>query len=97
MVYGARGVLGDILPSWVSMLAFSPLLWSVPEVATVGIHRSSPLIYGVASPGTELAATWEQWEPAAELRLGCPSLGNGPFSSNKMCSGRGFFKALSTA
>lgn len=61
----------DILPLWVSMLAFSPLLWSVPDTATVGIHGSSPLIYGMASPGTELAATWEQWEPAAELRLGC--------------------------
>lgn len=58
------------------MLAFSPLLWSVPQMASVGIQGSSSLIYGVASPGTELAAnclTWEQREPAAEQRLGCTS------------------------
>lgn len=76
MVYGATGILGDILPLWVSMLALSPSLWSVPQMATVGIQGSSSLIYGVASPGTELAAdclAWEQGEPAAEQRLGCTS------------------------
>lgn len=76
---------------------FSPLLRSVPQMATVGIQGSSSLVYGIASPGKELAAsclTWEQWEPES-----LPSAGPWKWSIffHEMCPGRRCSKALSTA
>lgn len=75
-VYG--GDLGDVLPSWVSMLAFPPLLRSVPQMATVGVLF--PDLWGEASPGTELAANLGTAETGLHL-FPAQGLGNGPFSS----------------
>lgn len=110
MVHGAGPSLGEVPPSSAGALTFSPLLWStlcIPQIAIVGIRGTSSLIYGVASRGTELAAnglTWEQWEPAAEPRLGCTSpqpsalkMVHAGFSSIRGALGGNSSKSLSAA